>query len=145
MVVIAAASDLADGGAARLLRVQSTAGSVVDALTDKFFAWSALIALAVEGQLAWWQLALLAPRDVVVLVGAGAYVLRQQSWTLCARHALLGKGATAALLIFLFAELSFPEGYPVAMFVYGLAVVAGLAAAVVYLRQWVGESSPGGV
>lgn len=67
---LAAATDVLDGLAARLLRQQTRLGAFLDPVADKLLAASALLALAATGRLPWWLPILVVSRDVAQLLGA---------------------------------------------------------------------------
>jgi CDP-diacylglycerol--glycerol-3-phosphate 3-phosphatidyltransferase len=63
---IAALSDTFDGYIARRFRVASAYGAFLDPLADKFLIITALCCLYAYGVIAWWLIAALVGRDLVV-------------------------------------------------------------------------------
>ncbi len=136
-VILAGASDLADGFVARRYGTTSAAGGHIDAVADKVFVLTALITFLVEGRLAPWQLPCLLLRDVVV--GAIAlYAALTRRWD--AFHVMParwpGKITTAMMFLFL---LSFVTEVPSAVrqTAVGLAIAASAVSATDYAFQFI--------
>jgi cardiolipin synthase (CMP-forming) len=68
----AAATDVLDGLAARVLRQHSRLGQFLDPIADKFLAACALFALWQRGRLPLWLPLLIVSRDAAQLLGAAA-------------------------------------------------------------------------
>ncbi|HEX7490002.1 MAG TPA: CDP-alcohol phosphatidyltransferase family protein [Anaeromyxobacteraceae bacterium] len=68
----AAATDVLDGLAARVLRQHSRLGAFLDPIADKFLAACALFALWQRGRLPLWLPLLIVSRDAAQLLGAAA-------------------------------------------------------------------------
>jgi cardiolipin synthase len=68
----AAATDVLDGLAARVLDQHSRLGEFLDPIADKFLAACALFALAARGRLPLWLPLVVVSRDVAQLLGAAA-------------------------------------------------------------------------
>lgn len=66
---IAMATDWFDGHIARWSHTVSEWGKVLDPLVDKFAAGAVVLALFINGQLPLWFLAVVAGRDVLILLG----------------------------------------------------------------------------
>jgi cardiolipin synthase len=102
---VAAASDLLDGLAARLLRQHSRLGEIMDPIADKLLAFCALVALAWAGRLPVWLPALVVGRDAVIV--AGAFLL--QAMGVARRLRVIptraGKYATFVLALLVVGEL----------------------------------------
>ena len=90
----AALTDFLDGNLARLLNQRSVLGAWLDPIADKAMLLSTLMMLAWLNILPLWLAALVALRDVVVLLGAAAY--RSLTGGLEVAPTLWGKAATAA-------------------------------------------------
>jgi cardiolipin synthase len=90
---IAAATDVLDGLAARVLHQFTRVGALLDAGADKLLTTCALVALAWRGQLPWWLPALVVGRDV--LLASGALALRATHHPLRVAPTRVGKYSTA--------------------------------------------------
>lgn len=73
--VIAGITDALDGFFARRLNAQSTLGAGMDAAADKLLMVCVFLALASVDLLPWWLAAVVVGRDVVIILGPGAYRL----------------------------------------------------------------------
>jgi cardiolipin synthase len=93
----AAATDVLDGLAARVLGQHSRLGAVLDPLADKFLAACGLLALAATGRLPWWLPLLVVGRDVVQV--AGAAFLRARAREVPVAPTRIGKYATFAIAL----------------------------------------------
>jgi cardiolipin synthase len=91
----AAATDLVDGLAARLLRQHTRLGALLDPIADKLLEMCALVALAARGELPWWLPVLVFSRDLAQLVGA--LLLRGFRVQVPVAPTRIGKYATFAL------------------------------------------------
>jgi cardiolipin synthase (CMP-forming) len=94
---VAAGTDALDGLAARLLRQQTRLGAFLDAAADKLLMASALIALAVKGQVPWWLTGVVVGRDV--LLAAGSVFLAAHHAPVPVRPTRVGKYATALVAL----------------------------------------------
>jgi CDP-diacylglycerol--glycerol-3-phosphate 3-phosphatidyltransferase/cardiolipin synthase len=102
ILLTAAATEFLDGQVARLLRVTSTAGRLLDPIADKVFIVAVLATLVAEGTLAPRQLALIAARDIVVTIGAlSVFATHRRAALKRMPPSLLGKCATAAQFLFI--------------------------------------------
>lgn len=90
----AAVTDLLDGNLARLLNQKSVLGAWLDPIADKTMLLSTLLMLVWLDVLPLWLGALVALRDIVVLLGAAAY--RSLTGGLEVTPTWWGKAATAA-------------------------------------------------
>jgi len=104
----AAATDLVDGLAARLLRQHSRLGEFLDPIADKLLAFCALVALTAAGRLPLWFPGLLVGRDVAQL--GGALLLTALSRSVPMRPTRAGKYATFAVAILVTGELAVDAG-----------------------------------
>lgn len=128
---VAGATDQVDGFLARRWHVESRFGKVADPLADRLMIDAAVILLVVYGRLPWAGLAVIAGRDLLLLVG----------WRVLAPRGidldvnLLGKGATWIL----YAAIGFrivthdATTWPLWLFWFGLG--GALAATLLYLRE----------
>jgi cardiolipin synthase len=94
---VAAGTDALDGLAARLLRQQTRLGAFLDAAADKLLMASALIALALKGQVPWWLTGVVVGRDV--LLAAGSVFLAAHHAPVPVRPTRVGKYATALVAL----------------------------------------------
>jgi cardiolipin synthase len=91
----AAATDVLDGLAARVLSQHSRLGAFLDPIADKFLAASALFALYGRGRLPLWLPLFVVSRDLAQL--AGAAVLRTAHRLVPVAPTRIGKYATCSL------------------------------------------------
>jgi phosphatidylglycerophosphate synthase len=127
-VVLAALSDLADGAMSRRFGLCSTTGRILDPLADKVFVLSVAGTLVLEGSLEFWEVALLALRDMGGLV-RGSLGVARHGWAAVRLMAptLLGKAATLMQFSFLVTFLIL--GRAVLLVYVPAVVLSGLAAA----------------
>lgn len=127
---VAAATDLVDGLAARLLGQHSRLGEFLDPIADKLLAFCALVALAAAGRIPLWLPLLLVGRDAAQLLGA--LVLNAAGRVVPINPTRAGKYATFTLAALVVGELSADTGaIPLAALTPWLAALALLAAACV--------------
>ena len=94
VLVVSSVTDYLDGVLARVLGQVSRLGQLLDPAADRLFIFSALIGLAVRGVIPWWLLAVIASRDVMLLV-LGIILATHGYGPLPVHH--LGKVATFCL------------------------------------------------
>ena len=70
----AAVTDILDGAAARGLKLTTPVGAYFDPIADKILLSSVFIALAAQGSVPWWLVAVVLGRDLYILVGAGIFL-----------------------------------------------------------------------
>jgi len=92
----AAATDLLDGLAARVLRQHTRLGAILDPIADKFLAACALFALWGKGRLPLWLPLLVISRDGAIFLGAG--LLRTVRRHVPVAPTRIGKYATFTLI-----------------------------------------------
>jgi cardiolipin synthase len=127
---VAAATDLVDGLAARLLRQHSRLGEFLDPIADKLLAFCALVALTAAGRLPLWLPILLVGRDAAQ--ASGALLLTALSRSVPMRPTRAGKYATFAVAVLVVGELAVDAGAArLAVAEPWLAAVGLLAAACV--------------
>lgn len=126
---VAAATDLLDGLAARLLRQSTPLGAMLDAAADKLLLACALVALAGRGELPWWIAAAVVSRDLMLSAGTALLALRHRAITI--RPTRCGKCATASLVVTAVVAMALawagePRGRPwlVALGLVAVALVA---------------------
>jgi phosphatidylglycerophosphate synthase len=140
VIVIAAVTDLLDGLAARWLRAESETGRMLDPVADKVFVLVLAGTLVAEGALhpLWWLG--IAARDVVVLVGVAAVLLRRR-WRQARemRPSWLGKCTTAAQFAVLVALAAWNTAPP---WLLTPTVLLSVAAAADYARRPAAVAAP---
>jgi len=128
---VAGVTDQIDGFLARLWRVESRFGQIADPLADRLMIDAAVILLVAYGRLPWPALAVIAARDLLLLVGWRALAPRGVD----VEVNVLGKAATWLL----YAGIAFrivthdATSWPLWLFWIGLA--GAVAAALLYLRD----------
>lgn len=124
VLAAAMASDVLDGLWARLANAQTRFGALLDPVADRVFMLAAFLAVTLEGTLAWWMLALVLVRDIMVLVGW--FTARSIPWLrrIPFRARWPGKGVTVLQFCTLLATLVAPR------LVAGLSVACGVLALV---------------
>lgn len=129
---LAAATDVLDGLAARVLRQQTRLGAFLDPIADKLLAACGLFALAATGRLPMWLPVLVVGRDVGQL--AGAAILGSLHQRVPVAPTRIGKYATVALATTVVVALASDAGaYPGAEgapWVAALALLAALCVAI---------------
>ncbi len=133
---LAAATDLLDGLAARVLHQYSCLGALLDPVADKVLAACALFALAARGELPFWFALFVVARDGALLAGAG--VLRLLRPRVPIAPTRIGKYATFMLAATVLLALAGPAlGAPqarLAPYEAALALVAAECVAVSFLQ-----------
>jgi len=128
----AAATDLLDGLAARLLRQHTRLGTLLDPIADKLLEMCALVALAARGELPWWLPALVVSRDLAQL--AGALLLRGIRHRVPVAPTRIGKYATFAIATTV--VLALAEGVGALAWAAPYAAAMGLVAAECVMLSW---------
>ncbi len=134
ILLVAAATDVADGWCARRLGQETVTGRVVDPLADKIFFVTAAVALVATGRLTVLAVLLLATREIAQIFLAVTLALRGKlvrTGTESHSH-VLGKLTTALQASTAAVALLWPPAEP--PFIAGTAV-CGAAAAVDYWRS----------
>ena len=72
-LLLAGATDGADGYLARKFRWRSQFGSIADPVADKILLVTAYFTLGVTGNMPWWLVAVVVCRDVYIFIGAITY------------------------------------------------------------------------
>lgn len=131
IVLAAGLTDLLDGLIARRFGLTSWTGALLDAVADKAFTLTVLLSLAAWGDLAWWQVAVLLSRDIVVSVIA-LYGAANRQWPVfkIAAARWPGKVTTALMFALLLAATGLPEAKP---WLLWPTMAASIAAAADYL------------
>jgi CDP-diacylglycerol--glycerol-3-phosphate 3-phosphatidyltransferase len=133
-LLVGAATEFLDGQIARLLRVKSVTGRILDPIADKIFVVSVLVTLLVEGAVKSWQLILVISRDIVVTAGALCVAARRGISALRSMPpSPLGKLTTAAQFIFI---VTMAVTQQVNLIILIVASVLSTAAAIDYMRRF---------
>ena len=136
-VLLAAFTDWSDGFLARRWKVQSMTGALLDAIADKGFALSVMLTLAVQGDIRLWQIALVLPRDLVVMF-VSAYVAARGRWMAFTDMRARILGRTTTVFVFgWFLTLVTPGAEALRLPALVLTAIASLAAAVEYAVRFV--------
>ena len=133
VLVLAGATDVADGWCARRLKQETPTGRVLDPLADKLFFGAAAAALLATGRLNLPAILLLGTREIAQVVLAVTLAARRRLLQIgtAARSRPLGKVTTALQAATAAAALIWPVARPA--LVAGTAV-CGAAAAIEYWR-----------
>jgi cardiolipin synthase len=75
-ILIAGITDFLDGYLARLMRLQTKAGALLDPLADKALIMVTYVSLAAAGAIPEWLAGVIVGRDAAILAGAAALYLR---------------------------------------------------------------------
>ncbi len=147
----AAATDLLDGLAARVLSQHSRLGAFLDPLADKFLAACALFALWERGRLPLWLPIFVVARDLAQLLGAAALRTLHRPFPIAPTR--IGKYATfslaATVVLSLTWELLRWPLAQVAPYVAALGLVAAECVAVSFVQYFLffvrtARRAPGG-
>ena len=133
VLAAAAATDVLDGWAARRLRQETSAGSVLDGVMDKVFVGVVLVTLVVTGALAPLDVAILGTREIGEIVLLAVVVLRRRR-RLGEHRAASALGKLATVLQFATVALAIGRapGLRIAVLVTG---ASGALAALAYARR----------
>jgi CDP-diacylglycerol--glycerol-3-phosphate 3-phosphatidyltransferase len=124
-IFLAMFTDSIDGYVARKNHSVTRFGVILDPISDKFFVYSALFTLFVEGKLAGWEAAAMLTRDFFLCLFVLFLIKQGKLSTFTVRSILWGKVTTALqfiVLICLILGLSFP------WYIYALFVGVGFLA-----------------
>jgi CDP-diacylglycerol--glycerol-3-phosphate 3-phosphatidyltransferase len=133
LFAVASVTDFFDGYLARQAHAQSRFGRIVDPLADRLLINLALILLVYHQRLEWWLAAPVLLRDALL-----AAVFRARHEATEVRVNLVGKTATAAIMLSLMLLMLVDRDWPKA--IYGVGVALSVAAAFRYLNE-----PPGGL
>jgi phosphatidylglycerophosphate synthase len=135
-LLAAVATEFLDGQIARLLRIPSATGRILDPIADKVFIVSVLATVMSEGTIGAWQLIPVISRDLIVTAGAlwvaarrGPAALRRMP------PSFLGKSATAAQFVLILATVASQQLNAILLLITS---ALSLAAGIDYVRrfQW---------
>jgi cardiolipin synthase (CMP-forming) len=127
--LIAGISDALDGFIARRFDMCTRLGSFLDPLADKLLLVSSVVILARSGNLPLWLAVTIVSRDVIIVVGAGAYYLRSGSLEMA--PSLPGKINTFIQICLVFSLIVHLSGtVPIAGLIPPLCILAFMTALV---------------
>lgn len=125
-LLYAALTDLIDGWISRQMHSESTTGQILDPIADKTIVLVVVGTLLWEGTLPLWELALVAQRDIMVLLISGWILITNWRDVAKMKPVITGKLATAFQFTFLLWVLYEPP-VPRWMLI-ATAIASGLAA-----------------
>lgn len=134
VLVAALLTEFFDGVLARRLGWESRLGRILDPIADRCLFGAVIVTFLVEGRLAWWQLAALGARDVLVAFGALWIMLRGEGRVLRKMAPRFAGKVTTALQYVALLCIVFGFAPPVAL--VGGTCALGLWAAVQYFRDY---------
>ncbi len=118
LFLAAGLSDAIDGFIAKRLNARTTFGAYLDPVADKVLLTGVYLALATQGLLAFWLVALVVSRDVLIVVGV--VLMHRRNALFRARPLLIGKANTLAQIVLVVLALADASG----LFELGAAVLA---------------------
>ncbi len=131
-------SDLLDGFLARRFAWQSRLGSLLDPIADKLLFATALLLLAMAGEIPWWLVLLALVRDIIIVTGATVYNFVVEK--LAGAASLLGKVTTGVLGLYVLAVLCHAAGWPYLVgaenFLHWVAALCLIASGAHYVLHW---------
>ncbi len=138
LFLAAGISDALDGFIAKRFNICTRLGALLDPLADKLLLVSSVIVLTRGGHLPLWLAVTIVARDVVIVVGAGAFYLRTGRLDMApSMPSKLNTFVQICLVFLLLVQLSglapvsglFP-------FLFGLAFIAALVSGGHYVAVW---------
>lgn len=122
-VILAALSDFLDGYLARKWNLTSKLGTILDPVSDKFFAVFAVTLFALQGHLEGWQIIALFIRDLSIL-SFGIYLMCTHRWSQFSFRSIWCGKIVTTLQFFVLAALCMAWPIPViiwiGLFFFGL-------------------------
>lgn len=134
LLLYAGISDLIDGEISRRLGATSRFGQQLDPIADKVVVLSVAGTFLWEGSIQWWELLLVAMRDVTVLAIILVVPLCNLKHALETSPLVIGKIATGGQFLFLITVLMIPQAYA---FVFVVVAAISCLAAIAYLQDTV--------
>lgn len=111
LLLYAGISDLVDGEISRRLGATSKFGKTLDPIADKAVVLSVAGTFLWEGSVDWWQLMLVASRDMIVLALTVIVAWQRLRQPIETSPLLIGKVATAGQFVYLWTVLLIPQAY----------------------------------
>lgn len=129
LLIFAAVSDLIDGTISRLLNATSKFGQMADPVADKACVLAVLFTALFEGVILWWEVLLVASRDIAVIAITTVVVVINHRKLQEMPPRISGKVATAGQFTFLLCAVIF--GYK-SVWLTDIAILLSLWAAIDY-------------
>lgn len=124
----AAVTDSVDGWVARRWQGSTRWGQLADPAADKLLVLGTLVLLAVQAELSWWVVAVVAAREIAVTLQRSALARRGTVMP----ASLYGKAKTVSQLVAVALHLAPAVPRPLAVAVMGVAVVLTIASGLEY-------------
>ncbi len=138
LFLVAGLSDALDGYIAKRYNLCTWLGSVLDPLADKALIISSVILLSWLGLLPWWLTMLVVGRDIVIVIGAGAFLVMTGELEMAPSY--LSKLNTFVQIVLIFLTISqaarMVPAYDWHPFLYGLTALFALASGGDYVLAW---------
>ncbi len=132
LLFYAGISDLIDGEISRRMGATTRFGQMLDPVADKVVVLAVAGTFLVEGTIEWWELLLVAMRDIVVGLMIIIVAFAKLKHPMETSPLVIGKVATGAQFAYLLTVLLIPQAY---MFVFVIAATISCIAAVAYLQD----------
>jgi phosphatidylglycerophosphate synthase len=130
LLIYAGISDLIDGEISRRVGGSSRFGKLLDPIADKTVVLAVAITLLFDGTITWWELLLVASRDLFVIAISIGVLFQDLKQPMETSPLMIGKVATAAQFTYLVTLFLIPEAH---WFVFVIAAAISLLAGVAYL------------
>ena len=129
--LLAGLTDVLDGYIARKYQLITAFGKLMDPLADKLMLCAVLVTLALRGWVPWWLLAVVAAKEILMVLG-GIFMLRRG---VVVYAGPIGKAATAAFMLAIVVTFFHVHTRPVDLVLQTLAMGLTLAAMYWYAQQ----------
>ena len=136
ILLFAGVSDLVDGEIGRRVGGTTRFGKLLDPIADKTVILAVAITLLLDGTIVWWELLLIASRDLFVIAISIGVLFQNLKQPMETSPLLIGKLATAAQFIYLATLFLFPEAR---WFVFLIAAPISLLAGFAYLYDAINQ------
>lgn len=130
ILLFAGVSDLVDGEIGRRVGGTTRFGKLLDPIADKTVILAVAITLLLDGTIVWWELLLIASRDLFVIAISIGVLFQNLKQKMETSPLVIGKVATAAQFIYLATLFLFPGAR---WFVFLIAAPISLLAGFAYL------------
>jgi CDP-diacylglycerol---glycerol-3-phosphate 3-phosphatidyltransferase len=133
IIIVATFSDFLDGQIARIWKMQTRFGRMLDPLADKIIISFGVIALLIKFQFPLWIAIIILSRDIFLLIGSCIFLFKNRQKFLVPN--LLGKLTTffqmATIVAFIINKIK-PFSWPIIIYLLIFTVIFTIASAVVY-------------
>ena len=129
--LLASLTDVLDGYIARKYQLVTSFGKLMDPLADKLMVCAVLVTLALRGWVPWWLLAVVAAKEILMVLG-GIFMLRRGVVVYAGQ---IGKAATAAFMLAIVVTFFHAYTQPADLILQILAMGLTLAAMLWYGQQ----------